>query len=321
MNQSTLNLILDEVETEIEDIEEYITYNISSDETGERIDKLLNFKFPDYSRTQIQLYIQQGYITVNESLTKSNYRVRENDSIKLQFPEPIDVLINPESMPLDVIYEDVDLIVINKQRGIVVHPAQGHYTGTLVNALLYHCKDLSGINGKLRPGIVHRIDKDTTGLLVVAKNDRIHRHLSEQFKAHTIVRKYVALVHGLIPNKEGTIIAPIGRHKTQRKKMAVDVENGRHAITHFTVLKHFNEFTLVELKLETGRTHQIRVHLEYIGYPVAGDPVYGYRKTVQLNGQALHAKDLGFIHPRSLEQLYFTSDLPEDFQSILSTIV
>jgi len=320
MNHSALNLNSDEVETEIDDIEENITCNISADEAGERIDKLLNLKNPDYSRSQIQLYIQQGYVTVNDNLTKANYKVRENDCINLQFPEPIDVLINPEKIPLDVIYEDIDLVVVNKPRGMVVHPAQGHYTGTLVNALLYHCKDLSGINGELRPGIVHRIDKDTTGLLVVAKNDYTHRHLSEQFKEHSIVRKYVALVHGLIPNKEGTIIAPIGRHKTQRKKMAVDVENGKNAITHFTVLKHFNDFTLVELKLETGRTHQIRVHMEYIGHPVAGDPVYGYRKTVQLNGQALHARDLSFIHPRSLEKLYFTSDLPEDFQKILSII-
>ncbi|OEF96053.1 RluA family pseudouridine synthase [Desulfuribacillus alkaliarsenatis] len=293
---------------------------ITTDDTGVRIDKWLHEQLPELSRSLIQLYIQNGSVKVNECNIKVNYKIKENDHIVINFPEPEEVTIAPEKIDLNIIYEDADLIVVNKPRGMVVHPAQGHYTGTLVNALLYHCKDLSGINGELRPGIVHRIDKDTTGIIVAAKNDLSHRHLSEQFKEHSIIRKYVALVHGLIPNSEGTVIAPIGRHKTQRKKMAVDVEKGKTATTHFKVLNYYNDYTLLELTLETGRTHQIRVHMAYIGHPVAADPLYGYRKSVNLLGQALHAKELGFVHPKTGKQMHFTSELPNDFKKVLTQL-
>ncbi|OEH84839.1 pseudouridine synthase [Desulfuribacillus stibiiarsenatis] len=305
------------LEDEISNIEQFVA---EEDDTGERIDKWLHTKNDSLSRSQIQSLIIDGHILVNDSPIKSNYKIKNHDVITIEYPELQEVTIGPEDIPLNIVFEDQDVIVVNKSRGMVVHPAQGHYHGTLVNALLFHCKDLSGINGELRPGIVHRIDKDTTGLLVVAKNDMAHRSLSEQFKQHSIIRKYVALVHGLIPNKEGTIDAPIARHKTLRKNMAVDVTNGKHAVTHFKVLEYIQDFTLVELSLETGRTHQIRVHMAYIGYPVAGDPVYGFRKSVKLRGQALHAKILGFIHPRTGETITFTSELPDDFQEVLNLL-
>jgi len=220
--------------------------------------------------------------------------------------------IEPESMPLEIVYEDSDVVVVNKPRGLVVHPAPGHYSGTLVNGLLAHCKDLSGINGVLRPGIVHRIDKDTSGLLMVAKNDKAHMGLAEQLKEHSVDRKYVAIVHGVIPHEMGTIDAPIGRDPKNRQQMAVVFENSKPAITHFVVLERFKEHTLVELKLETGRTHQIRVHMKYIGYPLAGDPKYGPKDTLDLDGQALHAKTLGFTHPRTGERLEFEAPLPKE---------
>lgn len=316
------NSVLDDDDVAIasETSEHIVTYSIESQQAGERIDKWLSSELPELSRSQIQLYIQSENITVNQQPVKANYKLRVGDCVTLAYPEAEEVNIQPENISLDIVYEDGDLVVVNKPRGMVVHPAQGHYSGTLVNALLFHCRDLSGINGKMRPGIVHRIDKDTTGLLVVAKNDLTHQHLAEQFKEHSIIRKYVALVHGLVPNQEGTIIAPLGRHQTQRKKMAVDVANGKHAVTHFKVIQYFTNHSLVELRLETGRTHQIRVHMAYIKHPVAGDPDYGPRKTVPLAGQALHAKELGFIHPRTGERLFFTSDIPEDFQQVLATL-
>ncbi len=316
------NSVLDDDDVAIasETSEHIVTYSIESQQAGERIDKWLSSELPELSRSQIQLYIQSENITVNQQPVKANYKLRVGDCVTLAYPEAEEVNIQPENISLDIVYEDGDLVVVNKPRGMVVHPAQGHYSGTLVNALLFHCRDLSGINGKMRPGIVHRIDKDTTGLLVVAKNDLTHQHLAEQFKEHSIIRKYVALVHGLVPNQEGTIIAPLGRHQTQRKKMAVDVANGKHAVTHFKVIQYFTDHSLVELRLETGRTHQIRVHMAYIKHPVAGDPDYGPRKTVPLAGQALHAKELGFIHPRTGERLFFTSDIPEDFQQVLATL-
>ena len=303
---------------ETEDADQ-LTFVISDEDQGERIDKWLHRELAELSRSQIQLNIDKGHITVNGKEIKTNYKLRAGDTINVVSHQPENMEIAAENIPLDIVYEDQDVVVVNKARGMVVHPAHGHYTGTLVNALLHHCTDLSGINGILRPGIVHRIDKDTTGLLVVAKNDLAHQHLAKQFKEHSISRKYVALVHGLLPNKEGTIIAPIARHKTQRKRMAVDVETGKHAVTHFQVLQYFHSYTLAELRLETGRTHQIRVHMQYIGHPVAGDPEYGFRKTVPLDGQALHARDIGFVHPRTNQWMSFSSNLPKDFQEILAT--
>ncbi len=247
-------------------------------------------------------------------------KVLEGNRVVLQIPEPEEAAIVPENIPLEVIYEDSDLIVINKKRGMVVHPAPGHSSGTLVNALMYHCKDLSGINGLIRPGIVHRIDKDTTGLLMAAKNDLAHISLAEQLKEHTVTRKYIALVHGNLPHEQGTIDAPIGRDLNDRKLFAVTDRNSRHAVTHFHVLERLGDYTVVELQLETGRTHQIRVHMKYIGHPLAGDPVYGRNKTVALKGQALHAALLGFTHPRSGERLEFEMPLPADFEYVLSSL-
>ena len=281
-----------------------------------RIDKFLSSELSEFTRSQIQMMIEEGLVTVNNKVIKSNYKLKINDEITVLIKEPELTDIEPQDIPLDVVYEDSDIIVINKPSGMVVHPALGNYKDTLVNALLFHCKDLSGINGKIRAGIVHRIDKDTSGLLVACKNDLAHKNLSEQFMEHKVNKIYYCLVNGVIPHNIGLIDAPIGRDPQSRQQMAV-VENGKEARTHFKVLERFEKNTLVEVKLETGRTHQIRVHMKYIGYPLVGDPVYGVRKVVGDNGQFLHAKKLEFYHPRTNEFLSFESELPEDFKELL----
>lgn len=285
---------------------------------GDRIDKFAAETAEDgVSRTQAQQWIRSGAVTVNGAVVKPNYKLAAGDIVVVNPPEPEETAIEPENIPLAIVYEDSDVIVVNKPRGMVVHPAHGHTRGTIVNALLYHCKDLSGINGSLRPGIVHRIDKDTSGLLMAAKNDIAHTSLSEQLKAHTVERRYIALVHGNLPHDQGTIDAPIGRDPHDRKMFAVTA-GGKPSITHFTVLERIGgDYTLVQLRLETGRTHQIRVHMKYIGYPLAGDPVYGRAKTVALAGQALHAATLGFVHPRTGETLSFEAPIPEDMEHVL----
>lgn len=287
---------------------------IDSAMTG-RIDKELAHHLADISRSQLQKWIEDGNVTVNGEKVKPKYKLAVGDRVVVQPEKPQKIDLEPENIPLDIVYEDDDVIVVNKPQGIVVHPAPGHPNHTLANALLYH-SPLSTINGEFRPGIVHRIDKDTSGLLMIAKNDLAHRSLAAQLKAKTNEREYVALVHGVIKEERGTIDAPLGRSKKDRKKQAV-VEDGRHAVTHFKVLERFQHYTLVSCRLETGRTHQIRVHMKYIGHPLAGDPLYGPRKTLPGNGQYLHARLLGFKHPRTGKQMTFTSPLPEYFQKMI----
>lgn len=293
---------------------------IVEDQAGERLDKVMSEELDELSRTMIQKLVKDGDIKVNEKEVKPNYRLQEGDVIQWTVPEAEEPDILPEAIPLDVVYEDADLIVVNKPRGMVVHPAPGHYSGTLVNALLYHCKDLSGINGVMRPGIVHRIDKDTSGLLMAAKNDKTHQSLADQLKAKTSHRVYQAIVHGVPKHDRATIDAPIGRDEKDRKKMAVNLDHGKHAITHFKVLERFAGYSLVACQLETGRTHQIRVHMAYIGFPIAGDPKYGPRKTLPIDGQALHAAELGFTHPSTGEEMRFTAPLPEDMEKLLNEL-
>lgn len=302
--------------------EEPLEWIAEAEQSGERVDKFVTDRIDDpaVSRTQVQEWIKAGAVQVEGKIAKANVKVLEGNHVVLHIPEPEEAAIVPENIPLEVIYEDSDLIVINKKRGMVVHPAPGHSSGTLVNALMYHCKDLSGINGMIRPGIVHRIDKDTTGLLMAAKNDLAHISLANQLKEHTVTRKYIALVHGNLPHDHGTIDAPIGRDLNDRKLFTVTEHNSRHAVTHFHVLERLGDYTIVELQLETGRTHQIRVHMKYIGHPLAGDPVYGRNKTVALKGQALHAALLGFTHPRTGERLEFEMPLPADFEYVLSSL-
>lgn len=292
---------------------------VTNDQVKTRIDKLLSDINPDISRSQIQSWITSKHVTVNKNTVKANYKCQSGDIIEWTIPEVEPLNIEKENIPLDIIYEDSDLLVVNKPRGMVVHPSAGHHSGTLVNALLFHCKDLSGINGVERPGIVHRIDKDTSGLLVVAKNDYTHVHLSEQLAKKDIKRVYEAIVHGEIPHEKGMIDAPIGRDPKDRQKMGV-VENGKHAVTHFRVLHRYTDFTHIECMLETGRTHQIRVHMKYIGNPLVGDPKYGPRKTLDIDGQALHAKLIGFTHPSTKEWLEFKVDAPEYFSNVLEYI-
>lgn len=302
--------------------DEPLEWIVEEDQSGERLDKFVTDSMDDtaVSRTQVQEWIKAGAVEVDGKAAKANYKVTESNRVVLHIPELENAAIEPEAIPLEVIYEDSDLIVINKPRGMVVHPAPGHTSGTLVNALMHHCNDLSGINGMIRPGIVHRIDKDTTGLLMAAKNDLAHISLAEQLKEHTVMRKYIALVHGNLPHDQGTIDAPIGRDLKDRKLFTVTERNSRHAVTHFVVLERLGDYSIVELQLETGRTHQIRVHMKYIGHPLAGDPVYGRNKTVALKGQALHAAVLGFTHPRSGERLQFEVPLPADFEHVLNSL-
>ncbi|MCG7342801.1 RluA family pseudouridine synthase [Sporosarcina sp. ACRSL] len=292
---------------------------ITDEHANDRIDKVLSTINPDWSRTQIQQWVKDGAVLVNDGTVKQNYKVKSGDVIQVTEPELEELDIVAEDLDLEIVYEDPDVLVVNKPRGMVVHPAPGHTTGTLVNGLMHQVKDLSGINGVMRPGIVHRIDKDTSGLLMVAKNDQAHVSLVDQLVEKSVTRIYTALVHGHIPHDQGTIDAPIGRDPKDRQSMTV-IDKGKHAVTHFKVLDRFGDFTLVECRLETGRTHQIRVHMKYIGYPLAGDPKYGPRKTIDFNGQALHAGTIGFKHPRSGEYLEFTQPLPEDFKALLEKL-
>ena len=269
----------------------------------------------DISRSQVTKLIKEGSILVNGKKTKTGYMTRLNDEILVEFTSQ-EMEAKPEKMDLDIVYEDDDVIVVNKANGVVVHPAPGNYTGTLVNGLLYHFKNLSSVNGELRPGIVHRIDADTTGLLMVAKNDKAHEKLAKQLEEKTTHRIYVALVWGVIPNDTGTIEAPIGRDSKDRKKMAVTDVNAKEAVTHFKVLERYKNATLIELKLETGRTHQIRVHIDYINHPVVNDPTYGRRKKFDETGQCLHAKTIGFVHPTTNEYMEFSCELPDCFTNI-----
>ncbi|TNP06361.1 RluA family pseudouridine synthase [Bacillus pacificus] len=298
---------------------EVVQVTVVEEQKNERIDKFVAGINNEWSRTQVQQWIKDDVVTVNGKAVKGNYKVKENDEITVTIPEPEELDIQPEDMNLEIYYEDADVLVVNKPRGMVVHPAPGHTSGTLVNGLMHHCTDLSGINGVMRPGIVHRIDKDTSGLLMVAKNDMAHESLVNQLVAKTVTRRYKAIVHGVIPHDKGTIDAPIARDKKERQSMTVD-ENGKHAVTHFQVLERFKDFTLVECRLETGRTHQIRVHMKYIGYPLAGDPKYGPKKTLDMNGQALHAGILGFDHPRTGEYIQFEAPIPEVFEDALNIL-
>ncbi|PEF66211.1 RluA family pseudouridine synthase [Bacillus anthracis] len=298
---------------------EVVQVTVAEEQKNERIDKFVAGINNEWSRTQVQQWIKDDVVTVNGKAVKGNYKVKENDEITVTIPEPEELDIQPEDMNLEIYYEDADVLVVNKPRGMVVHPAPGHTSGTLVNGLMHHCTDLSGINGVMRPGIVHRIDKDTSGLLMVAKNDMAHESLVNQLVARTVTRRYKAIVHGVIPHDKGTIDAPIARDKKERQSMTVD-ENGKHAVTHFQVLERFKDFTLVECRLETGRTHQIRVHMKYIGYPLAGDPKYGPKKTLDMNGQALHAGILGFDHPRTGEYIQFEAPIPEVFEDALNIL-
>lgn len=295
---------------------------VSEDSIGNRIDKFLSNSIEEISRSQIASIIDDKAVFVNNKPVFKSYKLNLGDFVSLQIPDPVELEAIPEDIPLDIIYEDEDIIVVNKPKGMVVHPAAGNFTGTLVNALLFHCKgNLSGINGVLRPGIVHRIDKNTSGLLVVAKSDLAHKSLSEQIKEHSMTREYRAVIYGHLKDNEGMVDAPIGRSSIDRKKMCVTDKNSKHAVTHYTVLEDFRDYTYISCKLETGRTHQIRVHMSYIGHPLAGDDVYGPKKVItELNGQCLHAIKLGFIHPKTQEYMEFSSDLPEYFNKFLNKI-
>lgn len=290
--------------------------------SGERIDKFLSDFLEGQSRSYLQKLMKEGRVFVQGRSVKANYRVSGGDVIGLEIPDPEEPDILPENIPLDILYEDEDLLVVNKPKGMVVHPGAGHYSGTLVNALLYHCAgNLSGINGVLRPGIVHRIDMDTTGSLVVCKNDFSHNSLAEQLKVHSISRRYRAVVHGVLKEDEGTVEAPIGRHPVDRKRMAVNYKNGKEAVTHYRVLERFRQYTYIECRLETGRTHQIRVHMASIGHPLLGDGVYGpSRCPYKLQGQTLHAQVLGFLHPRTGAYMEFEAPLPSYFEELLEKL-
>ena len=296
-------------------------YYVSECETGERLDLFLARQMSDASRSAVQRLINNGDVMVNEKIVKANYKVRNSDTIKVNIPEIKSLDLAAEEIPLAVLYEDDDIIIINKSRGMVVHPAAGNYSGTLVNALLQHCEDLSGINGVARPGIVHRLDKDTSGVMVAAKSDRAHVSLAKQIKDRTASRRYIAIVYGNVKEEQGVIKAPIGRHPRDRKKMAVTFTNSKDAITKFHVIERFGPYTLVECKLLTGRTHQIRVHMAYIGHPVVGDPKYGpERMPFAILGQALHSTELTITHPVTGEIMVFTAPLPDDMEKILKEL-
>lgn len=295
---------------------------VSSEDAGIRIDKYLAEQLPDITRSYLQKLLKDGSVQMNGKPVKASAKTVAGAAIELTIPEPEEPEILPEDIPLDILYEDSDVILINKPKDMVVHPAAGHYTGTLVNALMYHCKgDLSGINGVLRPGIVHRIDKDTTGVLIVCKNDRAHNALAEQLKEHSITRKYRAIVCGNLKEDEGTVDAPLGRHPQDRKRMAIVRSGGKRAVTHYRVLERFGNYTYIECRLETGRTHQIRVHMASLGHPLLGDEIYGRAKSpFKLEGQTLHAMVLGFIHPTTGEYLEFEAPLPEYFEKLLEKL-
>ena len=298
-------------------------YLVVENDGGERIDRYLSDNLTDKSRSYLQKLIKDGKVKVNGKPVKANYRLVFDDQVEIFMPEIKEPDIEPENIPLDILYEDKDVLLVNKPKQMVVHPAPGHYSGTLVNAIMYHCgHELSGINGVMRPGIVHRIDMDTTGSLVICKNDAAHQSLSDQLKEHSINRIYEAIVHGNIKQDEGTVNAPIGRHPTDRKKMSIHAKNGREAITHYKVLERFGNYTHIQCKLETGRTHQIRVHMSSIGHPLVGDAVYGPAKCPfpNLQGQTLHAKTLGFIHPATNEYLEVNAPLPEYFVALINKL-
>lgn len=297
-------------------------FTVTDDLSGERIDKAICKCLDMSSRSSCQKLLDDGNVTVNNICVTKNYKVKAGDRVAVIKPKPRELEVHAENIPLDIRYEDDDLLVVNKPKGMVVHPAAGNYDGTLVNALLYHCKDsLSGINGVIRPGIVHRIDKDTSGLLIVAKNDFAHISLAEQIKVHSFTREYSSIVYGRMKSSSGTVEAPIGRHPVDRKKMTVTTKNSKNAITHYQVTDEFKDFTGLNLKLETGRTHQIRVHMSYIGHPVAGDPVYGPKKVIEyLNGQCLHARLIGFKHPRNGKYIEIDSELPDYFTDFIRRI-
>lgn len=291
---------------------------------GQRIDKYLAVELSDYSRSFLQKQLKEGNVTIGEKAVKSSYQLSEEEEITVLIPDNKEPDIEPENIPLSILYEDDQLLVVDKPKGMVVHPSAGHYSGTLVNALLYHCKgNLSGINGVLRPGIVHRIDKDTTGALLVCKTDLAHRDLAQQLKEHSITRRYRAIVHGNLKEEEGTIEGAIGRHPTERKKMAINPKNGKPAVTHYKVLEHYKNYSYIECRLETGRTHQIRVHMSSIGHPLVGDLVYGPKKCPfpNLEGQTLHAMILGFEHPVTKEYLEFTAPLPQYFEKLQKKLI
>ena len=298
-------------------------YLVVENDGGERIDRYLAENFEDKSRSYLQKLIKDGQVRVNGKPVKANYRLVFDDTVEIIMPEMKEPDIEPENIPLDILYEDKDVLLVNKPKQMVVHPAPGHYSGTLVNAIMYHCgNELSGINGVMRPGIVHRIDMDTTGSLVICKNDIAHQSLSEQLKEHSINRIYEAIVHGNLKEDEGTVNAPIGRHPIERKKMSIHAKNGREAVTHYKVLERFGNYTHIQCKLETGRTHQIRVHMSSIGHPLVGDNIYGPAKCPfpNLQGQTLHARTLGFIHPSTNEYIEVNAPLPDYFVSLINRL-
>ena len=298
-------------------------FEVMGEQEGERLDKYLSVIYPELSRSFFQKIIKDQGILVNDVPEKANYRIKSDDVVRVNFPDAVQTAIEPENIPLDILYEDPDVLIVNKPKGMVVHPSAGHYTGTLVNAVMYHCADsLSGINGEIRPGIVHRIDMDTTGSLIVCKNDDSHVKIAEQIKAHSVNRIYEGIVCGVVKDDEGTVSGAIGRHPTDRKKMAINEKDGKPAVTHYKVLKRFDKYTYMQFKLETGRTHQIRVHMASIGHPLLGDAVYGTAKSAfkHLQGQTLHAKTIGFIHPSTGEYLEVSAPLPEYFVHLLETL-
>lgn len=302
-----------------------LQYEVTAEEDGLRLDQYIAGRCMDLSRSYIQKLIKESRVTINKNIqTKTKTAVQESDIVNVSLPDPKELEIKPQDIPLDILYEDNDVLVVNKPKGMVVHPAPGHYEDTLVNAVLYHCRDnLSGINGVLRPGIVHRIDKDTTGALIVCKNDKAHQKIADQLRAHTITRSYRAIVYNNFSEDEGMINAPIGRHPTNRKKRMVTEKNSKEAITHYKVLDHLNhKFNYIECRLETGRTHQIRVHMSHIGHPLLGDEIYGpvNSKFKNLQGQTLHAATIGFIHPTTEEYMEFSAPLPDYFEKLLKTL-
>ena len=299
------------------------TFVVEHQYEGERLDRYTSlFLGSDQSRSFVQKLIKNKNLTVNGKYEKANYRLKAKDTIQIEIPDAVETEILPENIPLDILYEDNDLLIVNKPKGMVVHPSAGHCNGTLVNAVLFHCKDsLSGINGEIRPGIVHRIDMNTTGSLIVCKNDESHLFIAEQIKAHSVNRTYRGIVCGVVKNDHGVIHAPIGRHPTDRKKMAINEKNGKDAVTHYTVLERFSKYTYMEFRLETGRTHQIRVHMASIGHPLLGDTLYSNGKSpFALQGQTLHAMKIGFIHPKTRAYLEVTAPLPDYFKRILENI-
>ena len=296
------------------------SFEVQFEQEGERLDKFLSTIYPDFSRAFFQKLIKNQKVWVNDQNQKASFPVHTDDLVKIEIPDAVETTIVPEDIPLDILYEDQDLLIVNKPKGMVVHPSAGHYTGTLVNAIMYHCKDsLSGINGEIRPGIVHRIDMDTTGSLIVCKNDEAHVDIAQQIKEHSVNRIYVGIVCGNVKDDEGTIEGPIGRHPIERKKMAINEKNGKPAITHYKVLERFGNYTYMQFKLETGRTHQIRVHMASIGHPLLGDALYSSNRSTfkNLQGQTLHAKTIGFIHPTTKEYMEFLAPLPDYFEKLI----